>query len=469
MFRRYQLRVCKPLLPMATLLLAAIVAAVLLTSGCSPDPKKARHDLEMAGYSWNVVDFVAAIEQNDIEIVKQYLEAEMSPNVESGGLSVLSHAVKHGHVELIQLLLDAGAKPSTFMAAKIGNLELVQEMLNRGADPVGASIAATNGHVEVVRLLLSRGDTVLDTRGASANGHVDALALLLDAGANPKGLRSAIEGGHREAANLLLQGGAEPVFLSNVVELGWTDVAKLMLKKGADPNSARFSNEQSLAVAAEEGNIEMVKLLLSFGADVNSRALYVAAYHGHRGIVELLLSEGAHLQGFPNFADGKYDSRIVKLFVDAKADPNTQIGSSPPIVTVLTNGDIANAKLLVDSGARLGSWGLMAMQQCANAGMNDCITFLIDSGIPTQDAVREAAKGKRVSTVEYLLKLGAAPLGLEQAVRNESAEIVNLLLQAGVDPNQDWNSGRAPILQLAYNLRNKEIIELLKTAGAKDT
>ena len=60
------------------------------------------------------------------------------------------------------------------------------------------------------------------------------------------------------------------------------------------------SGASSLYVASFNGHVEVIKLLLSYGADINDKrsdngisSLFVASENGHVEVVKLLLSHGA--------------------------------------------------------------------------------------------------------------------------------------------------------------------------------
>ncbi|KAH9249465.1 hypothetical protein BASA81_012827 [Batrachochytrium salamandrivorans] len=115
----------------------------------------------------------------------------------AGGMSALHAAAKHGHPEVVNVLLYAGA-----------TLEL--------RDGTGASalhLACFNGHIECVRALLDKGADIhainlvhsTALHEAASGGHVDICALLLQRGANPKAVdlgnhtpqhRAAFAGNH---------------------------------------------------------------------------------------------------------------------------------------------------------------------------------------------------------------------------------------------------------------------------------
>ncbi len=82
-----------------------------------------------------------------------------------------------------------------------------------------------------------------------------------------------------------------------------TEIAKLLIDHGADVNSNDASTP--LLDAAEEGQDEIVKLLLARGAKADTRVagdtpLLTAAGRGHPGCVELLIAAGADVNAADN-------------------------------------------------------------------------------------------------------------------------------------------------------------------------
>lgn len=88
-----------------------------------------------------------------------------------------------------------------------------------------------------------------------------------------------------------------------------TEVAKLLLQSGASPNATvprdRLTYENiPLYVAAREGHLEMVELLLTYGVDIHAFmdiAIRIACEKRHIPVIKCLLQNGAD----PNVLDGQ--------------------------------------------------------------------------------------------------------------------------------------------------------------------
>jgi len=166
-------------------------------------------------------------------------------------------------------------------------------------------IASEYGHIEVVELLLEAGSDVNAARRtdgvtslmiSSQKGHIEVVKLILEAGGD---------------VNTTERDGRTSLWSASTA--GHTDVVKLLLKSGALVNAARKTNGATpLFMASLRGHNEIVKLLLESKADVNAKAhamvgfyptgktemrsdtpLSAAKENGHDQIVALLKEYGA--------------------------------------------------------------------------------------------------------------------------------------------------------------------------------
>ena len=148
--------------------------------------------------------------------------------------------------------------------------------------------AALDGDMEGVNILLEKGTSVdaLNPDGSSAlmfaafNGHTEIVLRLLDEGAE-------INRGDYMDRTALLYAATGP----------FPETVKILLDKGAKPNIVD-SNEHFSPImhAAAEGNLEVVKILLEYGADLslkdidNDDAESFARQAGHVEVADYLHS-----------------------------------------------------------------------------------------------------------------------------------------------------------------------------------
>lgn len=138
-----------------------------------------------------------------------------------------------------------------------------------------------------------------------------------------KVLRCAAENGHLEIVKLLLEAGAD-VHAEDNYALRWaatnghTEIVRLLLEAGADVHA---QNKFALKWTAYKGHTEVVRLLLEAGADVHAGdnfALKWAARNGHTEVVELLLAAGADLERSINWAHKNNKVNLKKKLKDIK-------------------------------------------------------------------------------------------------------------------------------------------------------
>lgn len=179
---------------------------------------------------------VLAASRGHVSVVKRLVEAGADVRYRHGVLqTALYCAVKAQSVEMVGVLLEAGADPndgSLARAAGLGDTSLVRTLIERGAKPDGGlMMAAQNGRNEIVLFLLERGANPNQIDGAKqtplhhAAGHcksttVRALAAygaVLDAqdisGTTP--LLSAVLNDKIENIRTLIELGADVRLISN--------------------------------------------------------------------------------------------------------------------------------------------------------------------------------------------------------------------------------------------------------------
>ncbi|XP_026431166.1 serine/threonine-protein phosphatase 6 regulatory ankyrin repeat subunit B-like [Papaver somniferum] len=247
---------------------------------------------------------------------------------DGNGRRAIHHAASGGKLDVLKYLIEEikldvdvkdgrGETPLSWAAIE-GCVAAVEYLLQMGVNPEirnernmnSLHHAAMQGHKDIIPLLLSKGINVDDTddfgsalQYAAGGDKHDTLKVLLDHGANPNlvfhetftPLQASIEGLSWRCAEQLLKAGADPNggpdgvrALLLAAELGaTTEIIEEMVDAGAaDP---KFKNLNFLT-----GATQIVKLLVEAGADpnvTNSRGLKpveIAAANGNRRGVEIL-------------------------------------------------------------------------------------------------------------------------------------------------------------------------------------
>jgi ankyrin repeat protein len=275
----------------------AKVAEILIANGA---------DIESLG-AQGFSPLTLAAREGHLEIVRVLISKGALVNRPThDGRTALHFATEYGHSDIAAFLLQSGAQPGKTMgqgqnplqlAVLSGNEAVVRELLEKGNDPdehaPGTSplliAAAYSGHATVVELLLEYGAQV----GQTSEGWT--------------ALQHAVDGGHAEAVNVLILCGAEidrrdpetnQTPLQQAIEKNEIEVAQVLLEGGAHPDATVSPLPPPLALAAREGYLEIVELLVLHEADVNIRdgrwtPLKLAEFGNHQAVVDFLKVHGA--------------------------------------------------------------------------------------------------------------------------------------------------------------------------------
>ena len=228
----------------------------------------------------------------------------MRPRAGIFGITELMIAALEADIAKAQQLIDAGAdvnetddSQSTplMWAVHSGDVDTVNFFISQGADVrakayqgATAAINAISGKQEAIAIILF-------DAGADANGRGNSRQNFLEASAE-SGMTGAVEALIRNGTDLDTYG---PSALLYAVSRGHTDAVNVLLDAGVDVNAQITRSQNSiLHTASATGDLDLVTLLLSRGAEVSQSAdykspMYPAVSRGYTTIVELLIANGA--------------------------------------------------------------------------------------------------------------------------------------------------------------------------------
>jgi ankyrin repeat protein len=249
-----------------------------------------------------------AVREGKLDCVKFLVGAKVDVNQSSvDGSSPLLVAVQNGYYDIASFLIDHGANPN--LANAKGWTPLYIAVKNRNPETTALPAPSTEGVVEVI----------------------EVIKILLERGANPNVQIKADTEIHQGMTALWLkEAGATPLLRAALC--GDLTTVKLLLAHGADPLIPTFDRTTPLMAAAgvgwadgmlheynEDQTLEVVKLMLSLGADVNGAndhgitALHGAGYKGANKAVQLLVERGAKLDALDKGEDYGFGVSSVRM------------------------------------------------------------------------------------------------------------------------------------------------------------
>ena len=398
-----------------------------------------------------------------ISMVRILLNAGADPQgvsiFEGGTETALEAAMRRKSIELIQLLLEKGARvtESSFVnAVRHCDTNVVELLLKFGGQVTEPVIeCAVESNSTLVFFLLETADDRNKKRCKTAAliksigcRKMDLIHRLGASGTQLKktsklkdAIREAVEGGGMDVLRFLLDEKSEYRILSlesldtalwAAITNSRNDIVELLLMAGANVNSEGYDLGKSpLLAAIRKKDPHITKRLLVAGAAVNGResgssitttVLPAVVDWGYYPLIQDIINAGAEIDA-PQTIDGK-----TALFV------------------AVEKKDTSSIKLLIDAGANVNTLG------AARTG---------------QTALEAASRNNDLQMVQYLLGLGADPdeWSLMVAISG-SLELVQTLLLARLHRYKRYSKGYGcGALQHAIRLKNATMIEVLLAEG----
>jgi len=245
------------------------------------------------------------------------------------------------------------------------------------------------------------------------------------------------------------------------------NLINFLIDNGAKVIDADENDVTTLMYASGYNSYEVVKTIIDNGARVNRRdssgknaIFYAAENNPDPEIIELLIKNGGNITSRDEDginvlmkASVLNNNKVVKSLIEngAEVDSETETGFTPILFAAKYSDDPKTIDILVENGAEIKS-GLFSdlpnpLYQSAKYNSNPKITKkLIDLGAEADDDVESSP--------------------LIEAAEYNNAEVVKILLEAGVNVNYQNNHGNTALHRAAYQAEDPKIIELLLEYGA---
>jgi ankyrin repeat protein len=472
-----------------------------------------------AGQSDGATALHWAAYHSDVNLAELLLEADANPEIANrNGSTALWLATNQGDAVMIETLLEGGADANEqlplgrrplMLAARSGRVEAVQVLLDHGADPNAIEIergttalmqAADQGHDDVMVLLIENGaDIAARSAPILRGGRTAALgksgdprnsvrrqviAILCEQespdlaalGALPPnvpedeaqtqtqpqsafvardvcGCQQNSIGICQEGGSIFTSGrrdreprdpdGGELTSLVYAARSGSIDAARVILEAGADVNQVTRYGWSPLLAATQNRNYQMGKYLIEQGANVN-----IANQGGWTNLY--LATDNRNVEGgdYPTREPDMDQLDYIRLLLESGADTNARLIESTETRTVFTN------QWLDEEGAT-------AFLRASQSGDLPLLNLLLEYGADPL-----------INTVLGVSPLAAAGgIGWVEGVTSEwstaqTVETVKLLLELGIDPNYQADTGRTA-LHGAGHKGSTEVARILVEAGGR--
>ena len=219
-----------------------------------------------------------------------------------------------------------------------------------------------------------------------------------------------------------------------------------------------------LLKACREGNVKLAAESIAKGANINAKTSMMDRPPGFSPL--LFAVQGDNLD-------------LIKLLVEHGAEVNAgALSGATPLQFACMNGKIEIVNYLIEKDATLTN-ATASLCWASWRGYSNILTLLVEKGVPVDESAGEvgtplqrALQGGFLNIATFLIAHGAdinkterGEPQLDSAVRFGSPETVKFLLEAGAKPNERDSYGMTPLMYAASG-NHPDAAELLLEHGA---
>jgi uncharacterized protein len=373
-------------------------------------------------------------------------------------LCLLLELATSARLHHVRRFLDAGGLPNATVVAMQRDKRITVPLLHSVAGSDHAEVA------ESIALLCAAGAAVNSICKDHAGLPLSALLCATEECPSTRAVEALLAAG-ADPCQRVGKGSTSLHFAAAGGHLAKVELMLAAVQKGVD-EVRDDSGKTLLVMAAQNGQLAVVKRLHQLGADLNAAdtvhgcaALQVSAFNKHLAVMSYLLRNGANL----NAQDKNGDT---------------------PLSVAVDRSCVAAVKLLLEHGADASikdNEGMNALFPAVRVGSMQIIQLLEQAGLSLEGAagtgctlLMQAALSNQVAVAEYLFSKGAdvhagdygGITALHCAADHScKVDMVRLLLAKGASVHATSDEGVQP-LHTAAGTGSVNIAELLLAAGA---
>ncbi|BFZ23420.1 hypothetical protein BsWGS_26459 [Bradybaena similaris] len=440
-------------------------------------------EINVANYCGNTALMLAIGRSGSVEIVKLLL-AQTGINVNHQnreGYTALMKAIEAMNVDVIKLLLDSQK-----------NKAEVLDGIKNCRNETSQEIAEKFGIGKVVQLLSTPHCEPILEAGESCD--VDSFNILIDCQCydpstkcrvinnafnkmftNHERSKETFNDNEHKIIQRLLECGAtvndhyyrlDPILIATKV--GSYGVLQLLLENDANfGSSSRRRRESLFEVAAENGRIDLIQLLLDYSSvsELGYSHIKCALKNGHTDCARFLLRQGVNIdiKTALRSAVSSELPELVKFLIENLQAEVRQFALTTDmnnlLISASRNGNLEIIGLLLDAGANVNcvADNKTPLMEAKNA---EVIYFLVQRGAVVNKYSR--AKGGYSSPLTYILNIDYS---YYESTSKET--VVEAFLKCGAFVDGKSGGGRTPLMIALSKNRSRRIVQMLLDHGAQ--